>query len=122
MRLAMKVGQEQQPALSEVRVAQAVVDRGRVAERPPGLAPGVDLSPHVFSFDAQLDETPRDRAFTFPVAQNDRAQPAPDVSVERAHHPHLRGGGDSEETRASRAATCWSWRCSFQACLPSSWV
>ena len=63
VRLAMQVGQEHQPALGEVRVAQAVVDRGRVAQRPPGLASGVDLPPHVFSFDAQLDETPRDRAF-----------------------------------------------------------
>src|ERR1039458_6264040 len=94
----MKVGQEQQPALGEVRVAQAVVDRGRVAQRPPGLASRVDLPPHVFSFYAQLDETPRDRAFAFPVAQNNRAEPAPDMSVERAHHPHLRGGGDPAES------------------------
>ena len=56
VRLAMKVGQEHQPALGEVRVAQAVVDRGRVAQRPPGLASRVDLPPHALPFDAQLDE------------------------------------------------------------------
>jgi hypothetical protein len=42
---AVKVDQEDQPALGEVRVAQALIDRVRVAQRPPGLASCVDLSP-----------------------------------------------------------------------------
>jgi hypothetical protein len=37
VRLAVQVDQEDQPALSEVRVAQTLIDRVRVAQRPPGL-------------------------------------------------------------------------------------
>ena len=47
--------------------------------------------------DAQLDEVACDRAFAFPVAQQDRAQPTPEMGVEFAHRLHLRRGGDPEE-------------------------
>jgi hypothetical protein len=46
----MQVDQEDQPALGEVRVAQALVDRVRVAQRPPGPTALIDLLPAAFRF------------------------------------------------------------------------
>ncbi len=43
-RVAVKVDHEDQPTLGEVRLAQALVDRVRVAQRPPGLPSRVELA------------------------------------------------------------------------------
>ena len=71
---------------AEERAVEAVVDRGRVAQRPPGLASTVDLSPHTLGLAAQLDESACDCSFAFPVAQHDRAQSPPDMGIDRAQH------------------------------------
>jgi hypothetical protein len=41
-RVAVQFNQGDEPALGEVRVAQAVIDCVGVAQRPPGLASRVD--------------------------------------------------------------------------------
>jgi hypothetical protein len=43
VRPTVQADHRQQPALGEVRVAQALVDRVRVAQRPPGPAALIDL-------------------------------------------------------------------------------
>ena len=53
---AVQVDQGHEPALPEERAVEAVVDRVRVAQRPPGLASRVDLPPRACRLDAQLDE------------------------------------------------------------------
>ena len=54
VRFTVTVDQEDQPALGEVRVAQALIDHVRVAQRPPGLPSCVELAPHAVALDAQL--------------------------------------------------------------------
>src|SRR5450755_1047321 len=97
----MQVDHEDQPTLSEVRVAQALVDRVRVAQRPPGPAALIDLVPRRSPVHTKRDEALSDRSSAFPVAQNDRAQPPPDMGVDLAHHLHLGLGGDPEEAMPS---------------------
>ena len=63
------------------------------------LRPEEGPPPHVFSFDAQLDDTLCDRAFAFPVGQNDCSKWCLMCSVESVRRIRIScGGGDPEET------------------------
>ena len=54
--LVMQVDHEGQPVLGEVRVAQALVDRVCVAQRPPGPAALIDLVPRCPPVHTERDE------------------------------------------------------------------
>jgi hypothetical protein len=97
----VQIDQADQPALREVRHAQAVVDRRAVAERPRGLASRVDAAPRAVPLDSQGDEVVSDRSSSSPVLEHDGPQTPTDVGVQRAQHELLAGRCDPEELMPS---------------------
>jgi hypothetical protein len=70
---------------------QSAIDLRDVAQRPQGPASLIDALPCCLALDTEGDEVAHDRRSAFPVVQQDRAEPTPDMGVERAQRELLTG-------------------------------
>src|ERR1019366_10512408 len=85
------------PALGEEPRAQSAIDLRDVAQRPQRPASLIDTLPCCLARDTKGDEVANDRPSALPVVQQDRAEPTPNVGVQRAQRELLAGRGDPEE-------------------------
>ena len=81
--------QRHESALGEERVAQAVVDRHGVAQRPGRAKLAIDALPGGSRLHPERDETAHDEAPALPVPKHHGAQAPPDVGVHVVQRPHL---------------------------------
>ena len=97
VRAAVHVDQGHEPAFAKYALRRPWSTAGCGSAPTRTCGPDRPAATPSAGVDAQLDEVACDRSFAFPVAQQDRAQPSPDVGVDLAHICISSTGGDPEE-------------------------